>query len=149
VAAGLGGDRAEQQRGAMLEERDRIAADLHDHIIRRLFAAGLSLQSVAAALPPGRAAERIVDTIADLDDTISQIRTTIFELRRLPSSGGAGFGSASSTSWATSPPPSDSTPRCGWPVRWSTCCPPPSPRTSSPCCGRRSRTSPGMRERSP
>ncbi|GEL20386.1 sensor histidine kinase [Pseudonocardia asaccharolytica] len=78
--------RAEQQRAAMLDERDRIAADLHDHVIQRLFAAGLSLQSVAASLGPGRSTDRVVGTIRDLDDTIKQIRTTIFQLHR---SGGA------------------------------------------------------------
>ena len=46
LAIELAEARAEQQRAAMLDERDRIAADLHDHVIQRLFAAGLSLQSV-------------------------------------------------------------------------------------------------------
>ena len=45
VAIELAEARAEQQRAAMLDERERIAADLHDHVIQRLFAAGLSLQS--------------------------------------------------------------------------------------------------------
>jgi len=74
----------------MFEERDRIAADLHDHVIQRLFAAGLSLQSVAARLPPGRDADRIVGAITDLDDTISQIRNTIFQLQRMPEQRGSG-----------------------------------------------------------
>ena len=41
--------RANQQRLAVLEDRDRIARDLHDHVIQRLFAAGLSVQSLARA----------------------------------------------------------------------------------------------------
>ena len=49
LAIELAEARAEQQRAAMLDERERIAADLHDHVIQRLFAAGLSLQSVGAA----------------------------------------------------------------------------------------------------
>jgi signal transduction histidine kinase len=81
VAVELAEARAEQQRAAMLDERDRIAADLHDHVIQRLFAAGLSLQGVAASLSPGRASDRIVSTIDDLDNTISQIRSTIFQLQ--------------------------------------------------------------------
>lgn len=81
VAVELADARAEQQRAAMLDERDRIAADLHDHVIQRLFAAGLSLQGVAASLSPGRASDRIVSTIDDLDNTISQIRSTIFQLQ--------------------------------------------------------------------
>jgi signal transduction histidine kinase len=80
IAVELAEARAEQQRAAMLDERDRIAADLHDQVIQRLFAAGLSLQSVATSLGPGRAADRVLATVADLDTTISQIRTTIFEL---------------------------------------------------------------------
>jgi signal transduction histidine kinase len=76
--------RAEQQRTAVLDDRDRIAADLHDHVIQRLFAAGLSLQSVAKILGPGTVSgDRIVGTIGDLDDTISQIRTTIFQLQHV------------------------------------------------------------------
>lgn len=84
VAIELAEARAEQERAAMLDERDRIAADLHDHVIQRLFAAGLSLQSVATSLGAGRNRSRIQDTITDLDDTISQIRTTIFQLHQTP-----------------------------------------------------------------
>ena len=84
LALELTGSRAEQQRAAVLDDRDRIAADLHDHVIQRLFAAGLSLQSVAKILGPATVAgDRIVGTIRDLDDTITQIRTTIFQLHRV------------------------------------------------------------------
>src|SRR5581483_9240454 len=75
--------RAEQQRSVLADDRNRIAADLHDHVIQRLFAAGLTLQSVAKMHDEGTAANTgIVDTIANLDETISQIRTTIFQLHR-------------------------------------------------------------------
>lgn len=84
LAVELAEARAEQERVVMLDEHDRIAADLHDHVVQRLFAAGLSLQSVAAILGPGRATDRVLGTIRDLDDTISQIRTTIFQLHRVP-----------------------------------------------------------------
>jgi signal transduction histidine kinase len=80
VAIELAEARAEQQRAVMVDERDRIAADLHDHVIQRLFATGLSLQSVAAQLPPGRGEDRVRAAITDIDDTITQIRTTIFAL---------------------------------------------------------------------
>ncbi len=84
LALELTASRAEQQRAAVHDDRDRIAADLHDHVIQRLFAAGLSLQSVAKLLEPGTVAgDRILGTIGDLDDTISQIRTTIFELHHV------------------------------------------------------------------
>ena len=87
VAIELADARGEQQRAAMLDERDRIAADLHDHVIQRLFAAGLSLQSVAMASTDGPLKQRLVSTIRDLDDTIKQIRTTIFQLQQTPETG--------------------------------------------------------------
>jgi signal transduction histidine kinase len=82
LAIELAEARAEQQRVAMLDERDRIAADLHDHVIQRLFAAGLSLQSTAGILGPGAPTDRILATVDDLDDTIRQIRTSIFQLQQ-------------------------------------------------------------------
>jgi signal transduction histidine kinase len=82
VAVELAQARADQQRAAMLEDRERIAEDLHDHVIQKLFAAGMTLQAVAAVLPPGRACDRVLTVIDDLDETISQIRTTIFQLQR-------------------------------------------------------------------
>lgn len=80
VAIELAEARAEQQRTAVFDERDRIAADLHDHVIQRLFAAGLSLQGTISGLGTGTAVDRILGTIGELDTTISQIRTTIFQL---------------------------------------------------------------------
>jgi signal transduction histidine kinase len=80
VAVELAEARAERQRAAVCDDRDRIAADLHDHVIQRLFASGLSLQAVAVALGPGPHSDRITGTIEELDATISQIRTTIFQL---------------------------------------------------------------------
>jgi len=84
VALELARARADQQRAALLDERERIAADLHDHVIQRLFASGLSLQALAATLGPGRATDRVLATVADLDATISQIRTAIFALQQVP-----------------------------------------------------------------
>jgi signal transduction histidine kinase len=83
LAIELAEARAEQQRVAMLDERDRIAADLHDHVIQRLFAAGLALQSTAATLGPGTPTDRILATVDDLDDTIRQIRTSIYQLQQV------------------------------------------------------------------
>jgi signal transduction histidine kinase len=82
VAIELSEARAEQARGVMLDDRERIAADLHDHVIQKLFAAGLSLQTVAARIGTGTVADRVSHVVDDLDDTISQIRTTIFQLQR-------------------------------------------------------------------
>lgn len=62
------------------EDRERIARDLHDTVIQRLFATGLSLQAVQRIVKPEDAARRVEAAVNDLDDTITQIRTTIFGL---------------------------------------------------------------------
>ncbi len=84
VAAGIGIENARLHERvtevAIYEERDRLARDLHDTVIQRLFAIGLSLQSVASNPSAPRNAERLTSTIGDIDDTIRQVRTTIFEL---------------------------------------------------------------------
>ena len=81
VALELADARADQQRMMLLEDRDRIARDLHDHVIQRLFAAGLGVQSVAASAGSDSGAGRLNTIVDDLDETIRQVRTTIFELR--------------------------------------------------------------------
>jgi signal transduction histidine kinase len=80
VALELADARADQQMVGLLEERDRIARDLHDHVIQQLFAVGLSVQSVAAGLAGDERGARLERVVSDLDTTIRQIRTTIFEL---------------------------------------------------------------------
>ena len=71
---------AQVQEAAIYEERDRLARDLHDTVIQRLFAIGLSLQSMQANPSASRIGDRLKSTIADVDDTIRQVRTSIFEL---------------------------------------------------------------------
>ncbi len=70
-----------QSRLAIAEDRERIARDLHDTVIQRLFATGLVLQSSI-----GRAdlAERVEDAIGSIDAAIRELRTSIFSLRRPP-----------------------------------------------------------------
>ncbi len=68
------------QEVAVYEERDRLARDLHDTVIQRLFAIGLALQSMTSTTDGERNAERLAKTITDVDDTIRQVRTSIFEL---------------------------------------------------------------------
>jgi signal transduction histidine kinase len=86
AAAGLAIENArlhEQARTAgLLEERERIARDLHDDVIQRLFATGLSLQAAAQTVKDPSAVERITRAVDDLDVSIRQIRSTIFELHR-------------------------------------------------------------------
>jgi signal transduction histidine kinase len=81
VALELADSRVQEQRTVLLEDRDRIARDLHDHVIQRLFAAGLTVQSVASGLGGDERAERLERVVSDVDDTIRQIRTSIFQLR--------------------------------------------------------------------
>jgi two-component system, NarL family, sensor histidine kinase DevS len=81
IALELNDARADQQRLGVLEDRDRIARDLHDHVIQRLFAAGLSLQSIAATVEDDTLHERLSRTVGELDETIRQIRTKIHELQ--------------------------------------------------------------------
>jgi signal transduction histidine kinase len=77
-------DMAARQRLArqldVYEDRDRIARDLHDLVIQRVFAAGLALQSVLPRLSDTDARRRVHAVIGQLDDTVRDIRTTIFDL---------------------------------------------------------------------
>lgn len=70
----------ERELLVVLEDRERIARDLHDVVIQRLFATGLQLQSGAMNARP-EVAKRINQAVDDLDATIRDIRRTIFELR--------------------------------------------------------------------
>jgi len=65
-------------------DRVRIAHDLHDNVIQRLFATGLSLESTLRLVDSLEASEAIQTAVGDLDDTIRQIRTAIFALEPLP-----------------------------------------------------------------
>jgi signal transduction histidine kinase len=67
---------------ALLEERERIARDLHDKVIQRLFAAGMALQTALPLTARTEVATRISLAIEDLDETIREIRYTIFALER-------------------------------------------------------------------
>jgi signal transduction histidine kinase len=66
---------------ALLEDRDRIARDLHDLAIQRLFATGMTLQSSLRFVDHPEATERVMRAVDDLDETIKIIRSTIFGLR--------------------------------------------------------------------
>lgn len=72
---------ADRQALAVVSDRERIARDLHDIVIQRLFATGLHLQGIAAMNPGSAVSERLDRSVADLDDTIKAIRGTIFELQ--------------------------------------------------------------------
>ena len=84
VGVELAEARADQERMLILDDRHRIARDLHDHVIQRLFAAGLRLQEVSRQLDAGLLAEHVREHLEDLDDTIDEIRSTVFGLRQAP-----------------------------------------------------------------
>lgn len=81
VALELAESRLQQEKLQLSEERDRIARDLHDHVIQQLFAAGLTLQGVSMGLGEGVHADRIEQVVDSLDAAIQQIRSSIFELK--------------------------------------------------------------------
>jgi len=86
VALRLAASRADRARLAVLEDRGRIARDLHDHVIQRLFGAGLSLQAVAGSMTDASARARIAQQVDALDLAIAEIRTAIFTLNTTPDS---------------------------------------------------------------
>ncbi|TFV76945.1 GAF domain-containing protein [Blastococcus sp. CT_GayMR19] len=76
-----------QQRERRLQvqaDRDRIARDLHDHVVQRIFATALSLDRLSRALQPDHpeAAERLSRSVDELDGTMAEIRAAIFELHQ-------------------------------------------------------------------
>jgi signal transduction histidine kinase len=81
VALELAERRTHTEQIALLEDRDRIARDLHDLAIQRLFATGMTLQSAERLIDDPKAAERVLRAVGDLDETIKIIRSTIFGLR--------------------------------------------------------------------
>jgi len=83
IARELSTARNDRERIALADERDRIARDLHDHVIQSLFAVGLGLQSVVGAATPPVGA-RIAAQVDAIDVTIRQIRQTIFQLGSPP-----------------------------------------------------------------
>ena len=83
--AGIGLELAEHRRDTqrleLLEDRDRIARDLHDQVIQRLFATGMSLQGATALIRDPEGEQRIHQAVDALDETIRDIRSAIFALQ--------------------------------------------------------------------
>ncbi len=80
VALRLAAGRSDRERLATLEDRSRIARDLHDHVIQRLFGAGLSLQALASSVPDEASRAKLTDQVDALDAAIAEIRTAIFAM---------------------------------------------------------------------
>ena len=89
LAMELAERRRDTEQVSLLEDRDRIARDLHDLAIQRLFATGMTLQSAQRFVQHPQASERLGRAVDDLDTTIKIIRSTIFGLRahETPSAG--------------------------------------------------------------
>ncbi|MFE5481027.1 GAF domain-containing protein [Streptomyces sp. NPDC056527] len=81
LALELADRRRDAEQVSLLEDRDRIARDLHDLAIQRLFATGMTLQSARRFVEHPEAVDRLTRAIDDLDATIKIIRSTIFGLR--------------------------------------------------------------------
>ena len=79
LAHELASAREAQQRSVLLEDRARIARDLHDHVVQQLYGAGLDLQAVASA-SADPANDRIESAVSAIDDAIAQVRTIVFAL---------------------------------------------------------------------
>lgn len=76
----LGASQRQTHELDILTDRDRIARDLHDHVIQRLFAVGLSLQGTVHRARSPEVKERLAQGIDDLQAVIQEIRTAIFDL---------------------------------------------------------------------
>ncbi len=88
VSAGIAIEHARLQERvrllALVEDRDRLARELHDNVIQRLFAIGLALQGTAQLDSRREIANRVERAVGDIDETIRQLRTAIFDLGRAP-----------------------------------------------------------------
>ena len=91
VALELAAHRRDAERFAVFEDRDRIARDLHDLVIQRLYATGMSLEGVSARLGDSDNGRRVSNAVDALDETIKEIRSTIFSLHSRPGADDAGL----------------------------------------------------------
>lgn len=94
IALRLGAAAADREQVAILSDRDRIARDLHDLVIQRLFATGMSLQGAIRSIQPPEIGERVQRAVDDLDETIKEIRTSIFALQSPAPHAGEGVRAA-------------------------------------------------------
>ncbi|MFJ6749183.1 GAF domain-containing protein [Streptomyces sp. NPDC091266] len=85
LALMLADSHRDRERLAVLEDRDRIARDLHDLVIQRLFATGMMLQSAQRKAVVPEVREGVGRAVDELDATIQEIRTTIIALQQTPS----------------------------------------------------------------
>jgi signal transduction histidine kinase len=84
IAVELAEHRRQAERVAVFEDRDRIARDLHDLVIQRLYATGMSLQGTMPLIAVPDASDRVSRAVDSLDETIREIRSAIFALQVRP-----------------------------------------------------------------
>ncbi|GGL01643.1 histidine kinase [Planomonospora parontospora subsp. parontospora] len=89
IALELAAARRDAERLGLLEDRDRIAKDLHDVVIQRLFAVAMTLMSTVRMVEHPAASARLQHAVDELDQTIKEIRSTIFALQTPPQAGPA------------------------------------------------------------
>jgi signal transduction histidine kinase len=77
-----------QRQLDVFADRDRIGRDLHDHVVQRLFAAGMNLQSTLQRSKEPDIRRRLQHTVDQLDKTVREIRTSIFDLHATPADAG-------------------------------------------------------------
>jgi signal transduction histidine kinase len=82
LALELARQRRETERLSVFRDRDRIARDLHDLVIQRLFATGMQLESSMRYMTRPEASDYVQQAVEDLDKTIKEIRSTIYALQR-------------------------------------------------------------------
>ena len=88
LAIQLAGAQSDRVRLGIYEERDRIARDLHDLVVQRLFAVGLSLRQLSEQeLSAADQERRLEQAIDDMDDTVRELRRSIFRLHSRPGEG--------------------------------------------------------------
>lgn len=71
------------ERALLATERERVARDLHDHVIQRLFAIGLGLQNLSGAVVDEAQRQRLEESVEQIDEAILDLRAAIFDLRSL------------------------------------------------------------------
>ena len=81
VALELADARRDAEQVTMLQDRERIARDLHDLVIQRLYATGMSLQGALPLIVRPEVADRVTRAVDAMDDTIGEIRSAIFALQ--------------------------------------------------------------------
>jgi signal transduction histidine kinase len=92
IALALSAGREYARELEIVADRERIAHDLHDHVIQKLFAAGLDLHGTIARVHSQQIANRLTGTLDDLQSTIEDIRATILQAANTQRTPFGGFG---------------------------------------------------------